>query len=107
LSDVRKEISFCKKVEIPIIGVVENMSGFVCPCCKVRTDIFPTTSGGAEAMCKKLELNLLGKIPLEPKIGVSGDTGESIEDKDPDSLATKAYKEVVQSIIGRFEKTQN
>jgi len=105
LSDVRKEISFCKKVGIPILGVIENMSGFVCPCCKVRTDIFPTTSGGAESMCKKLELNLLGKIPLEPKIGVSGDTGESMEEKDPDSLATKAYKEIVQSIIGGFDKT--
>ena len=100
LSDVRKEISFCKKVELPIIGVIENMSGFVCPCCKTCTNIFPTTSGGAEAMCKKLDLNLLGKIPLEPKIGISGDVGDSIEDKDPDSAATKAYKDIVQ---GRYK----
>jgi len=102
LSDVRKEISFCQKVGLPIIGVVENMSGFVCPCCKTRTDIFPTTSGGAEAMCKKLNLDLLGKIPLEPKIGISGDVGESIEEKDPDSAATKAYKEIVQGILKSF-----
>jgi Mrp family chromosome partitioning ATPase len=107
LSDVRKEISFCRKVGLPIIGVVENMSGFICPCCKTRTDIFPTTSGGAEAMCKKLELDLLGKIPLEPKIGISGDGGESIEEKDPNSEATKAYKDIVNKIVTGLGKAQN
>lgn len=48
-------------------------------------------------MCKKQELTLLGKIPLEPKIGISGDVGESIEEKIPDSAATQAYKDIVQS----------
>jgi ATP-binding protein involved in chromosome partitioning len=41
LSDVRKEISFCKKIDLPVLGVVENMSGFVCPCCQVRSSIHP------------------------------------------------------------------
>jgi len=48
-------------------------------------------------MCKKLELTLLGKIPLEPRIGISGDKGESLEEKAPDSAATKAYKDIVES----------
>jgi len=52
LSDVRKEISFCRKTNIPIVGVVENMSGFVCPNCKCESQIFPPVSGGAEKLCK-------------------------------------------------------
>jgi Mrp family chromosome partitioning ATPase len=51
LSDVRKEINFCKKTEIPIIGVVENMSGFVCPGCACESQIFPPVTGGAAKMC--------------------------------------------------------
>ena len=51
LSDVRKELNFCKKTNIPIIGVVENMSGFVCPNCKCETFLFNPTSGGATKMC--------------------------------------------------------
>eukprot|EP00456_Euglypha_rotunda_P005623 TRINITY_DN10950_c0_g1_i1.p1 TRINITY_DN10950_c0_g1~~TRINITY_DN10950_c0_g1_i1.p1 ORF type:complete len:172 (+),score=20.30 TRINITY_DN10950_c0_g1_i1:142-657(+) len=48
LLDVRKEITFCSKTGIPILGVVENMAGFVCPCCKTQTDIFPAVTGGAK-----------------------------------------------------------
>jgi len=48
LLDVRKEITFCKKVNIPIIGVIENMAGFVCPCCQTKSDLFPAVSGGAK-----------------------------------------------------------
>lgn len=51
LSDVRKELNFCKKTEIPIIGVVENMSGFVCPSCQCESQIFPPITGGATKMC--------------------------------------------------------
>ncbi|EDK97313.1 nucleotide binding protein 1, isoform CRA_b, partial [Mus musculus] len=66
LQDVRKEISFCHKVKLPIIGVVENMSGFICPKCKKESQIFPPTTGGAEAMCQDLRIPLLGKVPLDP-----------------------------------------
>jgi len=52
LADVRKEISFCLKTNTAIFGVVENMSGFVCPNCSHHTDIFHPTTGGAESMCK-------------------------------------------------------
>lgn len=45
--DVRKEINFCKKIGLPIIGVVENMNGFICPKCNIETKIFPLTTGGA------------------------------------------------------------
>ncbi|XP_069343034.1 cytosolic Fe-S cluster assembly factor NUBP1 isoform X7 [Eulemur rufifrons] len=70
LQDVRKEINFCRKVKLPIIGVVENMSGFICPNCKKESQIFPPTTGGAAAMCQDLKLPLLGRVPLDPHIGI-------------------------------------
>lgn len=54
LLDVRKEINFCKKVKMPIAGVIENMKGFVCPKCSHKSDIFPATTGGAQEMCKEM-----------------------------------------------------
>ena len=52
LADVRKELSFCLKTKIPILGVVENMSGFVCPHCKCEASLFNPSSGGAAKMCE-------------------------------------------------------
>ena len=69
LLDVRKEITFCRKVNVEIIGVIENMSGFVCPKCQTETQIFPPTTGGAEKMCQDMNIPFLGKIPLDPRIG--------------------------------------
>uniref|UniRef100_A0A8C5KFJ3 Cytosolic Fe-S cluster assembly factor NUBP1-like n=1 Tax=Jaculus jaculus TaxID=51337 RepID=A0A8C5KFJ3_JACJA len=87
LQDVRKEISFCHKVKLPIIGVVENMSTFVCPKCKKESQMFPPTTGGAEAMCQDLNVPLLGKVC---------DKGQSFFVEAPDSPATKAYKSIIQ-----------
>ncbi|XP_030232130.1 cytosolic Fe-S cluster assembly factor nubp1 [Gadus morhua] len=98
LQDVRKEIRFCQKVKLPIIGVVENMSGFVCPKCKNTSQIFPPTTGGAERMCEELGLRLLGKVPLDPRIGRSCDEGRSFLAEVPDSPAALAYSRIVKSI---------
>jgi Mrp family chromosome partitioning ATPase len=54
LLDVRKEISFCRKVKVPVLGVVENMSGFVCGKCGTETMVFHPSSGGAEKMCSEM-----------------------------------------------------
>ncbi|PWA33287.1 hypothetical protein CCH79_00013626, partial [Gambusia affinis] len=96
LQDVRKEIRFCQKVKLPIIGVVENMSGFVCPKCKNTSQIFPPSSGGAEKMCADLNLPLLGKVPLDPRIGRSCDEGKSFLQEVPDSPAADVYRRIVQ-----------
>ncbi|XP_076839953.1 cytosolic Fe-S cluster assembly factor nubp1 isoform X1 [Brachyhypopomus gauderio] len=105
LQDVRKEIRFCQKVKLPIIGVVENMSAFVCPKCKHDTppsqntsQIFPPTTGGAQRMCEELALPLLGRVPLDPRIGRSCDQGKSFLTEVPDSPAAEAYRTIVQSI---------
>ncbi|XP_006895274.1 PREDICTED: cytosolic Fe-S cluster assembly factor NUBP1 isoform X2 [Elephantulus edwardii] len=98
LQDVRKEINFCHKVKLPIVGVVENMSSFICPKCKKESQIFPPTTGGAEAMCQDLKIPLLGKVPLDPQIGKSCDKGQSFFSEAPDSAATLAYRSIIQKI---------
>jgi len=76
LSDVRKEINFCKKTETPVLGVVENMSGFVCPNCACQSEIFPPVTGGAAKMCADMGVELLGRVPLEPKLLLSCEAGQ-------------------------------
>jgi Mrp family chromosome partitioning ATPase len=78
LQDVRKEISFCRKAGIPIIGLVENMSGFVCPSCKECTEVFAPTTGGAQAMCEKMGIEFLGRLPLSAAVTQAGDKGSSV-----------------------------
>lgn len=75
LQDVRKEISFCRKVNLPILGVVENMAGFVCPSCHGNSDVFYPSTGGAKALCEELDLTFLGSVPLDPRIGKCCDLG--------------------------------
>ena len=69
LLDVRKEIDFCHKVNLPILGVIENMSGFICPGCKFESNILPASTGGAEKLCTDNNIILLGKVPLDPTVG--------------------------------------
>src|ERR1700761_325325 len=77
LQDVRREINFCRKVGLNIIGLVENMAGFVCPNCKTETKIFAPTTGGALALARETNVEFLGSIPLDPRIGRSADRGVS------------------------------
>ena len=98
LLDVRKEIDFCRKAGIRILGLVENMSGFVCPNCKGESQIFRPTTGGGEGLCKELGVRFLGSVPLDPRIGRSCDRGEVFLDEYPDSPASEAILDVVESI---------
>lgn len=98
LLDVRKEIDFCRKAGINILGLVENMSGFVCPNCKGESKIFKPTTGGGEGLCKELGIKFLGSVPLDPRIGKCSDQGESFLDAYPDSPASQAILEVVEAV---------
>jgi len=98
LLDVRKEIDFCRKAGIRVLGVVENMSGFVCPKCTFESQIFKATTGGASALAKEMGIPFLGAVPLDPRIGMACDYGESFFDAWPDSPACKALRGVVRRV---------
>ena len=92
LADVRKSISFCRRVDMKIFGVVENMSGFVCPHCNEPVDIFG--SGGGERTAKQLDLTFLGRVPMDPNMVKCGDKGVSFQKTYPDSPVTKAFQSI-------------
>ncbi|KAJ1920592.1 cytosolic Fe-S cluster assembly factor nbp35 [Coemansia sp. S142-1] len=98
LQDVRKEIDFCRKAKVPILGVVENMSGFVCPGCHNESRIFYPTTGGAQALCDELDIPLLGSIPLDPSIGRACDFGTSFIESNPSSPAAQALLKIIARI---------
>ena len=96
LVSVRKSINFVKKMNIPIIGIVENMSGFKCPHCHKEIDIFKT--GGGLQASKDLQVPFLGKVPLDPEIVQTGDSGEPFLIKKASSDAAKAFMGIVEKI---------
>ncbi|EME40696.1 hypothetical protein DOTSEDRAFT_74293 [Dothistroma septosporum NZE10] len=98
LLDVRKEIDFCRKAGINVLGLVENMSGFVCPKCTHQSEIFRATTGGGRRLAKETGVPFLGAVPLDPRIGMSCDFGESFFDNFGDSPACAALKDVVRRV---------
>jgi len=105
LLDVRKEIDFCRKVNINVLGVVENMSIFICPCCNRQSEIFPATTGGARQMCEDLHVPFLGSLPLDPKLARCCDEGKDYLTELPDSPAVKALNQIVKKMVGICEET--
>jgi Mrp family chromosome partitioning ATPase/predicted Fe-Mo cluster-binding NifX family protein len=102
LSDVRKSITFCRKLDVEVIGVLENMSGFVCPNCGERIDIFKT--GGGATMAAEMGVPFLGRIPLDPQIVVSGDSGQPYVDKFAESESAKSFEIAILPILALSEK---
>ncbi len=99
LADVRKSINFCKTLQMDVIGVVENMSGFVCPNCNEQVDIFK--NGGGEEIAREFELPFLGRIPMDPRVVVAGDDGKPYLSSSEESPATKAFGEIVTAVETR------
>lgn len=99
MADVRKELNFCRKVNVDVLGVVENMAGFVCPCCKEKADIFPRPKGGgAEAMAIAAGVPYLGAVPLDPRMAMACEAGEAFGTKYPDSPAAAPFGAVVDAV---------
>jgi ATP-binding protein involved in chromosome partitioning len=96
LNDVRKSINFCNKLNLPILGVVENMSGFKCPYCGEISNIF--SRGGAEKMAKEMHVPFLGKIPIEQEIMISGDSGKPFMNC-VSPVTGKIFMSIVENII--------
>ncbi|MCX5899239.1 MAG: Mrp/NBP35 family ATP-binding protein [Proteobacteria bacterium] len=89
LLDSKKSISFCKELKIPLIGVVENMSGMLCPHCGKNIDLFKT--GGGEKIAKRMKVPFLGRVPLDPAMVLCGDEGKPFVSSHPESPATAAF----------------
>lgn len=104
LSDVRKGMTMFKKVNVPLLGVIENMSHFVCGHCGERTEIF--SHGGGEQAAKKFDIPFLGRIPLDPAIREGGDQGNPIVVKDPKSPQTQAFIQIVRTLVGQIEQEE-
>ncbi len=99
LLDVVRGINMFKKVNVPILGIVENMSFFECPHCGERTDIF--SHGGGEAAAKKQEVSFLGELPIDPKIRIGGDSGRPIVVEDPVSPQSKIFMEIAGKLAAK------
>jgi len=97
ISDVRKEISFCHKIKLPILGVIENMSGFVCPHCAECTNIF--SSEGGELMAKELGISFIGRIPIDPLLTTCSETGTTFVTLYPNSNSLDALKKFVDKYM--------
>ena len=96
LLDVRKSIAFARAVNLPVLGIIENMSGMTCPHCGKEVEVFK--KGGGEAAAKELGLPFLGRIPLDPRIVEGGDAGKPFVLEHPDSPAANAFAHVVSEI---------
>ncbi len=97
LMDSRKAIQFGWKLGLKIHGIIENMSGMVCPHCGQKIDIFK--EGGGEKAAEEMHVPFLGRIPLDPQIVALGDEGKSFIEALPESPASKAFMEVAEKIL--------
>ena len=97
LQDVRKSINFCRQLKIPVLGVIENMSGLVCPHCGKMIEVFK--SGGGEAMAKEMGVPFLGRIPMDPQIVEGSDEGKPFVYHYRETESTQAFIRAIQPVL--------
>jgi ATP-binding protein involved in chromosome partitioning len=97
LIDARKGLAMFQKVNVRVLGIVENMSYYVCPKCGHREEIFK--HGGGRKTAESLHVPFLGEIPLDPKVVIGGDEGRPIVAADPQSPVTEAYLRIAEEIV--------
>ncbi|MEX0682446.1 MAG: Mrp/NBP35 family ATP-binding protein [Dehalococcoidia bacterium] len=99
IEDATKAVGMFEKLNVPVFGLVENMSYFICPHCGDRTDIFGT--GGAEVMADELGIDFLGAIPLDPGVRAGADAGVPIVESDPESPIAVAFGKIAQRVAAK------
>jgi ATP-binding protein involved in chromosome partitioning len=99
ISDARRCVSFCNSLSLPVLGVVENMSGLLCPKCGERIDLFKR--GGGAALALEMGVPFLGQIPIGTEVVVTGDAGIPLCRDGPQSPAARAFSDIAGSILGR------
>lgn len=105
LIDARKGLNMFRRVDVPVLGMVENMSYFLCPSCGERSDIFG--HGGAKKEAEKLGMRFLGEVPLHMDIREKSDSGQPIVISDPDSEQAKVYREIAEKAWDGIEQEQS
>jgi ATP-binding protein involved in chromosome partitioning len=98
---VKKAVTFARRMDVPILGIIENMSGFACPHCGEIIEVF-SKDGGAK-VSKEMDVELLGSIPLDPKIASDSDDGIAFIVKHPNSLGSKVFTEIIKKIEKKVE----
>ena len=101
-ADVRRSIGFCRKMGLPILGVVENMSGFACPSCHTVTDIFD--AGGGESMARELGVPFLGRIPIDPQIARDCDQGRPFVQAHAESETGRVFARILNGLQASLER---
>jgi ATP-binding protein involved in chromosome partitioning len=104
LIDARKGLAMFQKVNVPVVGIIENMSTFVCPHCGETTDIFKR--GGGERTSEMLGCSFLGRIPLDPSIVEGGDTGKPIVVSQPEGAHADSFRAVAAAVVAEIGKRQ-
>jgi len=104
IDDVRRSITFCRKLNVNVLGIVENMSGFVCPNCGTVVDIFH--SGGGEMLGKEMDVAFLGRVPIDPDIVGSCDEGKPYILSEMDSSVMEAFHSIVERIVYAVEDSK-
>lgn len=99
---VKKSVTFAKQVGVPIIGIIENLSGYVCPDCGKKIDIFK--SGGGKRIAEDLAVPYLGKIPIDPKVCDDSDTGVPFIEENPHLPTAIVFTEIVKKTLQFLEK---
>ena len=102
LDDSRRSLSMFEKLHIPTAGIIENMSGFICPSCDTESDIFGM--GTTEPVAKEYDTDVIARIPIEPAIRVGGDTGMPVTYHKPDSETAKRYQEAASNLLAFIDK---
>jgi MinD superfamily P-loop ATPase len=96
LLDSRKSVTFSRQLRVPVVGIVENMSGLICPHCGKEIDLFKV--GGGERAARELGVPFLGRVPIDPEIVQDSDRGAPFVISHPDSKATQTFKEMVKKV---------
>lgn len=102
LLDSRKSVVFSRQLKIPVIGIVENMSGLVCPHCGQEIDLFK--KGGGELAAKELNVPFLGRVPIDPQIVVNGDAGKPYVIAFPESQAARNLKQITDKCLSFMDR---
>lgn len=100
---VRKSITFAQRMGMRVLGIVENMSAFVCPTCGDRFEIFQ--SGGGKKLAEETGVPFLGEIPIDPKISATSDKGIPLVIANPESPSSKAFQDLVKTVEASLKKT--